>query len=255
MPLFLALILLFPMLAWGDVACDGTDDDLSTGTLLSNFLTAATGSVVAVFYPTGTPQSAGTGCWQGEGIMVDAASGADVALFRNGNLAGQDRLCASNYDGAFQEIAVAYTVGNRAHLAWVHSAGTLSFYKDGALVASVASGNTADITRTFRVCGGTAATSQGSMAGQGRIVEAKVYNVALTAAQIAAEGTSAVHNVIPVAATARWNFDDCTIGATGNGVIFADRSGNGRPITGNWGPNTTGLVCQGSTIPYPWGVW
>lgn len=255
MSLVLVLLLLFPVLAWGDVSCDGIDDDLSSNISVSAFLSGDTGSVVVVYVPTGTPQSAGPECWQGEGIVLDASGGGNLALYRNGNLGGVDRLCGYNYDGASQEIPVAYTVNVRTHLAWVHSGGTLSFYKDGDLVASLSSGTTGNVTRTFRLCGGAAATGQGSMAGQGRVVEAKTYNVALTAAQIAAEGKSAVHNVIPVAATGRWNFDDCAYGATGNGVTFADRSGNTRPLTGSWGANTTGLTCLGSSIPYLWGVW
>jgi hypothetical protein len=251
----LVLFLLLPVLAWGDVSCDGIDDDLSSSISLSAFLTATTGSIVVSYVPTGTPQSMGPDCWQGEAIALDAAAGGNVALFRHGNLAGADRLCAHNFDGANTAIPVAYTVNVRTHLAWVHSAGTLSFYKDGALVASASSGATSDVTRTFRLCGGAAAVSGGSVPGQGRPVEAKTYNVALTAAMIAAEGKSFVHNVIPVAATGRWNFDECAFGASGNGVSFRDRSGNLRHMTGSWGANATGLVCQGSSIPYQWGVW
>jgi hypothetical protein len=244
------LVCVWCAVAQADVTCDGIDDDLTTGRPTSEFLTLPTGALVLLYVPTGTANSAGTLCYQGENLMSEG-SGQRVGLFRNGNLAGVDRLCAYNDAGAPTEVATAYTANVRTHLAWVHSGGSLLLYKDGQLVSSVTSGDTFDLSTSLRLClnAGEAA------AGQGRFIEAKTYNVALTAAQIAAEGTSAVRNVIPVAATARWNFDDCAFGTNGNGVAFADRSGNGRAITGNWGANTSGLACVGSSIPYPWGVW
>jgi Concanavalin A-like lectin/glucanases superfamily len=246
------LLLLCAVVARADVSCDGVDDDLTTGLSASVFIFNTVGSLVVVYVPTGTPGSGGTACYQGENLISDG-TGGNAGLFRNGNLSGVDRLCTYNYDGADAVVPAAYTVNVRTHLAWVHSAGTLFFYKDGALVSSVTAGNTQGLSSSLRLClGGGGGLS---VPAQGRFIEAKTYTVALTAADIAAEGKSAVHNVIPVAATGRWNFDDCAFGANGNGVSFADRSGNIRPITGSWGANATGLACLGSSIPYPWGVW
>jgi hypothetical protein len=245
------LVCLWCAVAHADVSCDGVDDELSSGISISTFLSAATGSLVLTYAPTGAAASNGsTSCGYGESLLSDGSGGL-MGLFRNGDLAGADRLCAYNWDGVDASIGATYTVNVRTHLAWVHGAGTLLLYKDGVLVTSVASGDTTSLTSSLRLCRPLAA----SAAAQGRMIEAKTYNVALTAAQIATEGTSAVHNVIPVAASGRWNFDDCAFGANGDGVTFADRSGNGHPITGSWGANTSGLACGGSSIPYPWGVW
>jgi Concanavalin A-like lectin/glucanases superfamily len=254
----LVLCLLLPLWARADVSCDGIDDDFSTQAALSNFLTASTGSLVVVYTPTGTASFQAAPCYGGEFIIADASDGPYAGLYRHGNFGGGDRICAYNWSSGAENPALAatYTVDVRMHLAWVHSGGQLLFYKNGALVsAGVASGATENISHTLRVCGGIAASNDNSLRGHGRIIEVKTYNVALTAAQIAAEGTSAVRNVIPVAATARWNFDTCPIGSSAQGVGFPDRSGNARTITGDAGANTTGADCLGSSIPYQWGVW
>jgi concanavalin A-like lectin/glucanase superfamily protein len=245
------LLLLWTAVAHADVSCDGVDDDLTSGLATSLFVTATTGSLVLTYVPTGTPGSIGTGCYQGEDLLSDG-SGGNLGLFRNGSYAGtQDRLCAYAFDGVDTTVTATYTANVRTHLALVHNAGTMFLYKDGALVSSTPSGVTGGLATALRLCLGAGFSAP----GQGRFIEAKTYSVALTAGQIAAEGTSAVRNVIPVAATGRWNFDDCSVGTNGNGVVFGDRSGSAHPLTGNWGANVSGLACLGSSIPYPWGVW
>jgi hypothetical protein len=257
MRLFLLCVLLVPLSALADVSCDGVDDDFTTNLGLSTFLTDTTGTLVLTYMPTGTPAYAYSSCPGGEFLVSDAPGGPWLGIYRHGNydFAVEDRLCIYNWDGSNDFIPVAYSVGVRTHLVWVHSGGQLLFYKDGALVTSIPSGTTPDVSHPLRVCGGAAVVADNGQPGQGRIIALQTYAVALSAAQIASAGTSAVQNVIPVPATGQWNFDDCTPGASANGVTFLDRSGNARPMTGSSGANGTGATCLGSSIPYAWGVW
>jgi Concanavalin A-like lectin/glucanases superfamily len=254
---FLLLLLLVPTLAASDVVCDGVDDDFSLQLAASTFVTATTGSLVVVYVPIGTTNpTAESWCFDGEEIIADGSAGPYVGIFRHPTFGGGDGLCAYNFSGGTsQDIPTTYTASTRVHLTWVHSGGQLLFYKNGTLVAQTASGTTDDVSHTLRLCGGVAAVADGSNAASARIVEVKTYNVALTAAVIGAEGKSAVRNVIPTAATGRWDFDTCPVGSSGQDVFFPDRSGNGRAAKGSAGTNATGATCQASSIPYPWGVW
>jgi Concanavalin A-like lectin/glucanases superfamily len=255
--ILVGFLLLLPGLVRAAVTCDALDDDLSTSLPLSTFITNPTGSAVVVVVPTGTPTTAGSGadCYNGEWVLADGGGGPYFGIYRHPSFGGGDRFCGYNWDGSADTTAAPYTPGVRIHLALVHTGGTLALYTNGALTGTVASGDTEALTRTLRACGGVTATGSAAVPFQGRVEEVKLYDVALTASMIAAEGTSGVHNVIPTASTGRWLFDDCTIGASGAGVLFRDRTGNGRTITGDTGANATGLACNGSTMSYPWGVW
>ena len=60
----------------------------------------------------------------------------------HGVVDGQARLWAWNYDGNYDKIGIPYTENEWVHVAWVHSGGTLSAYKNGVLIGSVPSGTT-----------------------------------------------------------------------------------------------------------------
>jgi Concanavalin A-like lectin/glucanases superfamily len=244
---------LVPWLAWADLVCDGIDDKADTSLAFSTFASASTGTLVLWYQPTGTANSQGAACFEGERIYVIYSAGSgDLGLYRNANLSGNDRLCASNFTGTEQLVSAAYTVNTWTHLAWVHGGGNLSLYKDGTLMGTVASGNTGNVSTFLKLCQGGEDTL---LPGEGRIAEAKVYPVALSAAQIAAEGKSFVHNVIAAAPSGLWLLNTCPIGTSGNAFSFRDISGNQRPMVGDDGGNNTGLTCQGSSLSYQWGVW
>ena len=260
---FLVVLLLLSLLPWlarADVLCDGVDDDANSGLSLLTFGSAATVTFVAVVRPTGAAASGGTECYFGESILVIYQNGGfsgDIGVFRNGNLGGLDRLCGFNYDGTTTVVLPAtYTANTLYHLALVHGGGTLTFYVNGVSVGSSSSGNTFGTAGTVRLCAGLARVDNTSyQVLNGRVLEAKVYPVALTAGQIAAEAKSGVHNVITTTPSGLWLLNTCPMGATGDGFSFRDTSGNQRPLTGDDGGNATGLTCQGSSLSYQWGVW
>ncbi len=60
----------------------------------------------------------------------------------HGIVNGDARIWVWNYDGSVDKIGIPYTEGEWMHLAWVHSGGMLSAYKNGSLVASIPSSTT-----------------------------------------------------------------------------------------------------------------
>lgn len=243
----LLALLLFGNIALADVICDGTDDALDTGLAFSNFLSNTTGTYMVWYKPTGTANSSGNGCFQGEFIIGDQNSTGYTGILRNSNYTGGvDRLCVWNYDGTFDEIAVAYTNNAWTHLAWQHSGGNLLFYKDGALVSSTASGNTGALDQTFLLCKpGAGATPF----GEGTIGEAAIFSSALSAGEIAAIAGSRLHRIASSAPSGSWELGSCGEGASCNTNTFLDQSGNARPLTA---AGTTGA--SSAFVTYPWGV-
>ena len=259
---FLCVLLLLLLLmahvrpATGDIICDGADDDLESGLSLSTFMSASTGSLLFWYKPTGTPSwSTTTNCYDGERTIGnwDVTAGNYMGIYRHGNLGGNDRLCAWNWDGDEDLVEAAYVPGAWTHLAWVHSGGTLDFYKDGVLQGSVPSGNTENITETFRVCtGGTIAT--GRLPGEGVVTGVEVFPTAVPATETTAKANARLHRFGRSNRSGAWTLDGCTTPADADGVSFYDHSGNGRTLTGNNGPDNNGLTCLGNTLlTYPWG--
>ena len=250
------VLLSCPLAVFGAVECS-VDDDLTTGVNASSFLSTTTGSLALWYKPTGTAGGGGdANCYQGERLYVDfdttTGEGA-IGLHRNPDLSGTDRLCATNYTTSEQMVAVAYTNNAWTHLVWVHGGGNLSLYKDGVLVSSVASGASSSLAHPLRLCIGALGSAT---PGQGVVAAAQVYPSALAANVIESLGKSRTLRLSPIASSGDWPLDDCADGATGDGVSFRDRSGNGRTMTGDDGDNNSGLTCSGSAyLSYPWGVF
>lgn len=75
-----------------------------------------------------------------DAIMGDRARWWGIS---RGAVGGQDRIWVWNYDNnGFDMIGIEYSVDVWTHIALVHESGTLSAYKDGVLIGSVASGAT-----------------------------------------------------------------------------------------------------------------
>jgi Concanavalin A-like lectin/glucanases superfamily len=228
--------------------CDGVNDDLTSGLAISTFLSASTGSMSLWYKPTGTASSGASPCWGGEFLMGAETGGVNsLSLGRNGNYFGSvDRLCAYNFSSTEDAVSVAYTANAWTHLAWVHTGGSLLLYKDGALVTSTASGNTASVAEHLRLCGDTGA---GGAWGEGVVAYPQVFATALSAAEIALRASSRLLRVGLSIASGSWDLDSCADGVSCNALVFPDRSGNGRSLTANGG---TG---QGSDyLGLPWGV-
>jgi hypothetical protein len=259
--LFLLLLVSVPALAWADIELDGIDDRADTGLAFSVFASASDVTLELVFRPLGSATSADPGtdfCYLGERLFgnYDAGGASTMSLSRNGDMgAGADRLCVwSTADGATEEkVVTTYTTGVFTHLVATKTGGQLSLYKDGALVGSVASGPLSDVFPQLNVGQGDLG---GQVPGEGVVALARIYPVALTAAQVAAWGKSALRRISSVAASGAWNFDNCAVGASGQGVAFRDSTGNGRVMTGVNGDNGTGLTCLGSSyLSEPWGAY
>jgi Concanavalin A-like lectin/glucanases superfamily len=251
-PMYIKNIVCFLLLcavpAQGDMICDGVDDDLNTSLALSTFISSGTGSFMLMYKPTGTASSTGGGsCAAGEFVMGDlSASGYNTAISRNGNLSGADRLCVFNYDGTVDQIVTTYTTNAWTHLAWVHGSGTLFFYKDGVLVSSLASGNTAQMSVPLRLCNGN---PNGIPNGEGVIAAPMVFSTALTASEIAVIALSRMHRVATSVPSGAWEITSCGEGANCNAIAFLDSSGNGRTLTA-----TSGVGRAADYVGYPWGV-
>lgn len=245
-------IVLWLTSAAAEMSCDGLDDAIATTLAASNFLTASTGTLMMWYKPVGVPTSETGDCYGGGAMLISDATGGYFGLNRNSNFGGVgDRLCAWHWDGNSDEVPVTYTVNTWVHLAWVHSGGTLCFYKDGALAgACVASGDTLSLTQGLSVCGGggLAHPAQGVLAG------VSLEPTALSASVIAAIAKSRLHRLHTTRPNGLWELNTCAVGSSGHGVTFADRSGNNRPLVGNHGAGA-GLLCGGdSHLSYPWGV-
>lgn len=89
-------------------------------------------------YPTGTAPSVGSAA-AGDILIGNAYWGIARA-----NIGGADRLWLYNNDGNEERVGIPYASGEWAHLALVHDGVNLNAYKNGALVGSVLSGNTAN---------------------------------------------------------------------------------------------------------------
>lgn len=247
------LFTLLPLRAGGNVVCDG-DDLLSPVPLTNQFLSVSTGTMVVVVQPLGTPlttSAAGT-CYSAESYLSDGDAFVLLGRTPDFNAAGLNRLCASLSDAIGEaRIPAPYTPDLFTHLTWRHSGGELEFWKDGMSQGRVPAGDTPDTLATpLRICGG--GLPQG---GRGTLALAALYATAVPAAEIQAVGPSRLYWLASSSATGRWELSDCAPGTAGDGVTFADTSGNARSATGSHGVDTSGLTCIGSSfMTYPWGV-
>lgn len=123
------------------LAFDGVDDvvalNADANTILGvNWASVKTAELWA--YPTGTAPSVGSAA-AGDILIGNAYWGIARA-----NIGGADRLWLYNNDGNEERVGIPYASGEWAHLALVHDGVNLNAYKNGALVGSVLSGNTAN---------------------------------------------------------------------------------------------------------------
>ncbi len=224
------------------VLCDGVDDTIGTSAILSDFITASTGTLSAWIKPTG---SAGADNGAGAiyyGRVIIADQNESTGFYRAS--ATTDQLWAFSYPGSTSSVGTTFTNDTWIHLTWVHSSGTLYLYKDGVLVNSTAAGDSISsnvLKMCFDIASGT------SVAYNGQLTAVTYYNVALSPGEIESLGKSRLVNPsLSRAVTGQWRFDQCSDGTSGNGVVFVDGSGSFRTATAGNGGNGTGMTCRAS---------
>jgi hypothetical protein len=227
-------------LALAAVECDGVDDSLG-GIALSNYVTAATKTVVLRYTSTGTSPAAGScGNVAVQALVAHTGGISRLNIVRRTST----ELCTNHHDGTVDQMQSPYVEGTPIHIAMTHTGGGMVLYADGVAVDTVASGDLSTLTPLLSICGNTGVFA----AGQGIIDYVATYDVAVPADEIAALAVSRRPRLRRTIPTGEWLFDNCTPGSGTDAVVFRDHSGNSRTLTGSDGANNTGLTCQASTV-------
>jgi Concanavalin A-like lectin/glucanases superfamily len=239
----ISMILLLATLAHADIVCNGSSDYLENTALMGQVMSNSTGTWLVTYRPTGTPDF-GTNCDEGELIFgqIDYAMG----LYRHGNQGGVHTACGFNYDGSVTSVNAPHTTDTWTQIAFVHTGGNISIFKDGVSIASTGSGNTELVSSVLRLCRNN---NSYSFTFGGIIASAQTFSTALSANVIAAIGKSRLHRVAPVAPSGSWSLHSCADGANCNTQTFLDSSGNNRTFTAS---GVTGKASE--YMSYPWGV-
>src|SRR5262245_31564256 len=238
------LVLLLVRPATADVQCDGVDDVLSTGLAVSTFVNASAFTLTAWIKSTGSTV-ASSNCYDGAPVLAD--TGGYVALGRG--VSGATGACGYVWDGGAKQVTAAMSSGWH-HIAVRSSGGTLELFVDGVSAQSDSTGGIQDMTGALALCNSNSGT-----VSPDRLTDVRLYNSALSSAEIETMGKSRRRRPGPTLPTALWPLDQCSDGSSGNGVGFVDRSGNGRTATGNQGGNASGLTCYASEyLTRTWGV-
>lgn len=242
-------LFLFTQNVRANISCDGNVDAITSTAAWSSFVTQSAFTVMYYTKSTGNDRGGGNDCSDSTAIVVGNEN-YDVMFIGRGWTNGE-QLCFT-YSGVTTpniELNGAMSPG------WHHNAvrllsGTLTLFVDGVSVASAGSAEnlTANLTDFVQFC------QAGGGATEDRFMDAKIYNVGVSDAEIKRLGTSKMRTYDRTTPTAYWTFEQCPSGGNGHGVVFADRSGNGRTITGN-NVNGSGLACAGNEfISYPMGI-
>jgi hypothetical protein len=120
---------------------------------LDDLINADCGFVFCNAKPTGGAVSKANG-WELPGLCGYAVTSPSTAYsmgILRGITSGLNRIWARNYDGSDCAVGASYSVNEWYSVTWKHVANVLSIYLDGALVDSVASGNTGAMTSPLRV--------------------------------------------------------------------------------------------------------
>lgn len=163
---------------------NGSSDQIDFVSQYSDVITASAASISVWLRPTGSSPVT-TVAYDGRAALSDG--GRYLGIFQ-ATIGGLDRLWVYNYDGNEDRVGVTYTLGAWVNIILIHSGGTLFAYKDGALVSSVASGNTQVVSSTPHWGG----TDGNSAYWQGDIAETAIWNTALFPGEIShlGRGTS-----------------------------------------------------------------
>jgi Bacterial Ig domain/Concanavalin A-like lectin/glucanases superfamily len=209
---------------------DGTTDVVrlqSTATMMGGSWTS-TKTVSLWVSPAGVPTCTAPDVSSCDAIFGDRPRTWGIS---RGVLNGEDRIWIWNYDGTFDRVGVPYMVGEWTQITLVHGGGVLSAYKDGAFVASVASGSTVVGSSTVLHFGGVINNASRNWTFEGDIDEVQVWNVARTAAEI--EGSMAG----PLSGS-----------EPGLVAYYRMTNGSGTSVTDDSGHGFTGALLDGAGI-------
>jgi len=216
---------------------DGVDDVVDTNKSLSNFITPSDGTMSAWIRPTGSVVDQSFAYYLPT-VVGDAFGYVNIS---RGKIGGVDKIWAYSYDGNDDHVGVTYDVDKWVHIVWVHTGGTLSIYKNGVFAGSVASGNTGNLTTSLAIGRGfTEAFPDNSEYFKGAVDDVRVYNRALSAAEVAglyqnskyAAINTSQNNKITNGLVGMWSFNGPDLTTT---TAF-DRSGQGNNGTLTNGP-------------------
>lgn len=151
------------------VAClgfDGSDDNLSTGVTLTNFMSASAGYWIASIYIDSFPTN-NANSYNNSMILGDNGSAWARLTVRSGNI-----LYAFNWDGNEDKAQGTVTTATAYVVEWRHDSGNIYQRVNGAGETSVASGNTSNITNGSFAMGGVGIT----LPFAGKIFEAAAFS-------------------------------------------------------------------------------
>lgn len=243
LPLLLG-ILVCPVQA--DIESDGVDDYVASAAAATTMYSNTDGTLMLWTNSTVGSGSTGSACRSNFRGLGDSTNAVWLALQAN-------TLCAGIFATVENSIySGAISTNTWYHLAVTWTGGVMRLYLDGIEVSS-ASGLVGMLnpTGTLQLAGVTGADDTWN----GRLANPRTYSVPLSAAEIEVIAKSKSYRFVKTNPTGWWSLSECADGAAGNGVVYADHSGNGRTMTGNDGANNTGLTCRGFTnLRNPWRV-
>lgn len=161
---------------------DGTADFITTSKLVSDLMSASTGSITcwvnsdAAFFSDANP-------YRGECAVGDHT---DRYLGIYGHTNSGNKLSIYNYDSGADVVSTVVSSGTWYHAAWRHAGGTLYSSVNGS-TGSTASGNTGATSFTFRI--GSAEDG-----GLGKFWNGKIDEVRFSASDLGADWVTTEYN-------------------------------------------------------------
>ena len=225
------------------LAFDGVDDEVNTATTAPAFGTTN-------FTIEAWVRNATTDPTQVTVALGSVGGGDDYWLGQNA------RRAAISVSGTACYSTTLLNDNRWHHLAGVRSGGQLTIYVDGVAENTVAIGTSGSPTSPLSI-----GSFGGSYFWQGRLDEVRLYNTALTAAQVLADMYSTTA-AVPASLKAYYNFDQGVAGGNNAGLTtLPDVSGNGNNgtlsnfaltgTTSNWVrsfPTITGISPGSGTV-------
>lgn len=226
---------------YAGITFDAVDDSATTAGAASTMLTASAGTLVAWIRPNTSTPGGSPPCHNLENIVGD--HDAYVRLGRS----SATQLCSEVFDTSAHEHQEPFTAGALTHWALTWNGTTMLTYKDGVQVNSQSAGTVGDLTTAIIVGG---AADYGPSAFDGTIEAVELFSSVLAPDEIAAKAGARQFSTGRTQPTARWDFRQCTGGASADGVAMLDLSGNGRSLTVDNGANNTGTTCTANVLTF-----
>ena len=215
---------------------DGVNDFVrlsATATMMGPTWTT-TKTVSLWLNPVGVPSCTGPDPAACDAIFGDRPRWWGIS---RGVINGLDRIWVWNYDGSLRKVGIPYSAGEWVHIALVHGGGTLSAFKNGVLVGTVASGATQQPSNGALPVlhfGGIIKNVPSNWTFQGDVDEVQIWNTARTAEQIGQDLREPLSG-----------------GEYGLAAYYRMTDGSGASLTEDSGQGWTGLLQDGGGIVPP----